>query len=134
VVLLLGVIYHLERPLEAIRLAHRLTRRVCVIESQLTRQDGPILHGYGTPNEYQAASVSFAALVEDDPDNALASINGVMSLIPNRSGLEAMPRWARFDNVEFLIPAPDHDLQFVVGDRAIVVASVAAPSYEPNGP
>jgi tRNA (mo5U34)-methyltransferase len=126
VVLLLGLIYHLERPLDAVRLARRVTRTVCVIESQLTRQNRPIIRGDGVPNVYHQSAASFAAWVEDEPDNPLSSLGGVMSLVPNRAALEAMPRWAGFDHVEFLSPRPEHDLQYVVGDRAIVAASVSA--------
>lgn len=121
-VLALGLIYHLERPLEAIRLARKLTRGVCVIESQLTRQERPVVHGYGVPNVYHQAPASFAALIEHDEGNPLASSGGVMSLIPNRAALESMPRWAGFDIVEFLHPQPQHDIQYVAGDRAMVVA------------
>jgi len=126
VVLLLGLIYHLERPLEAIRIARRLTRRVCIIESQLTRQDRPIVRGDGIPNLYFQTPASFAAWVEQDGSgNPLASTPGVMSLVPNRAALEAMPLWAGFDRVDFLSPQPHHDPQYIVGDRAIVAAAVA---------
>ena len=39
VVLLLGLIYHVEDPTGAIRLARGCTRGVCAIETQLTRQN-----------------------------------------------------------------------------------------------
>jgi 2-polyprenyl-3-methyl-5-hydroxy-6-metoxy-1,4-benzoquinol methylase len=124
VVLMLGLIYHLERPLEAIRIARRVTRGVCVIESQLTRQQRPIVYGQGSPNAYLQTSVSFAAWSEDTPESPLASTSGVMSLVPNRAALETMPQWAGFRSVEFLSAEPDHDRQYLDGDRAVVVASV----------
>jgi SAM-dependent methyltransferase len=124
VVLMLGLIYHLERPLDAIRVAFRTTSRLCVIESQLTRQERPIVHGDGVPNHFMETPASFAAWMENDPDNALASTDGVMSLYPNRAALESMPRWAGFDSVEFLPAAAHHDSQYVLGDRAIVACSV----------
>jgi tRNA (mo5U34)-methyltransferase len=123
VVLMLGLIYHLERPLEAIRIARRLTRGVCVIESQLTRQDRPIVRGDGVPNVYFQTPASFAALVEaESSDSLISSTAGTMSLVPNRAALEAMPRWAGFERVSFLSPQAHHDVQYVRGDRAIVAA------------
>jgi 2-polyprenyl-3-methyl-5-hydroxy-6-metoxy-1,4-benzoquinol methylase len=77
VVLLLGLIYHLERPLEAIRLARRVTREPCVIESQVTRQDEPIVRGDGVPGVCTESAASFAAWVEADSDaNRLSSLSG----------------------------------------------------------
>ncbi len=122
VVLVLGLIYHLERPLEAIRVARHLTRGVCLIESQLTRQDRPIVRGDGVPNVYHQSAESFAAWVEDDDLNPRASAAGVMSLVPNRAALEAMPRWAGFGRTEYLNAQPDHDIQYVGGDRGVVAA------------
>jgi tRNA (mo5U34)-methyltransferase len=130
VVLLLGLIYHLERPLEAIRVARRLSNRVCVIESQLTRQDRPIVYGDGTPNVYLQAEASFAAWVENRPENPVASTEGVMSLVPNRAALESMARWAGFADVQLLTAESHHDLQYVAGDRGIIAATVGG---EPRG-
>jgi tRNA (mo5U34)-methyltransferase len=125
VVLVLGLIYHLEQPLEAIRVARRLCRNLCVIESQLTRQNEPIVRGDGIPNVFAESAASFAAWVEADSEaNPLSSMEGVMSLVPNRAALELMPRWAGFDEVELLDPRPEHDVQYVQRDRGIVAAWV----------
>lgn len=132
VVLCLGLIYHLERPLEAIRVARRLSRSLCVIESQLTRHNEPILRGDGVPGEYTESPASFAAWVEaDSANNRLSSMNGVMSLVPNRAALEQMPLWAGFERVQLLTAQPDHDPQYLLGDRAIV-AAWAAETVEPG--
>lgn len=128
VVFVLGLIYHMERPLDALRVARRLTSRVCLIESQLTRQDRPIVLGYGTPHVYDQSPASFAAFVEDDPQNPLASTAGVMSLVPNRAALEAMPRWAGFAAVEWLPAQSHHDVQYIAEDRGVVAAYVSEPS------
>ena len=126
VVLVLGLIYHLERPLEALRIARRLTRRVCLIESQLTRQDRPIVRGDGVPNVYHQTAESFAAWMENDSQNPLSSTAGVMSLVPNRAALEALPRWAGFGEIEWLTPCSHHDIQYLAGDRGVVAAYVNA--------
>jgi tRNA (mo5U34)-methyltransferase len=123
VVLLLGLVYHLENPVGAVRVARALTRSLCVVESQLTRQTAPIEHGWGTTAEALSAEASFAARLESDSGaNPVASPEGVLSLIPNRAALELMLRVAGFGEVEFLSAAPPLIPQYVGGDRAVALA------------
>lgn len=122
VVLMLGLIYHMEQPMEAIRVARRLTTRTCVIESQLVRQTRPLLFTDGQPNSFSTTEMAFGAWFEDVEDNPLASSGGVISLVPNRAALERMPRHAGFARVTFLDAAPHHDPQYVHQDRGIVAA------------
>lgn len=133
VVLVLGLVYHLEDPAGALRRARVMTRGLCAIESQLTRQTRPIVHGGGSPDVFHEADASFAAFVEPhaaiDP---LASVTGVLSLVPNRAALEALARVAGFEDVEFLVPSPHHDIQYLRGDRAVVVGR--RPSLSPGSP
>jgi tRNA (mo5U34)-methyltransferase len=129
VVLLLGLVYHVEDPMGLIRRARALTRSLCAIESQLTRQEAPILHGWGSSNHLEHAPGSFAVRIEhDSASNRLASVPGVLSLVPNRMALEQMARLAGFGHVEFSDPNPHHNRQYVVGDRGVVVARVDAES------
>jgi SAM-dependent methyltransferase len=123
VVLLLGLIYHVEDPVGAVRRARKLTRRLCVIESQLTRQTDPIRHGWGTSDSLEFAHGSFATRIEEDAEqNPLASRGGVLSLIPNRVAVEQLVRAAGFSDVEILTPYADHNAQYVRGDRAVLLA------------
>ncbi|CAB4940136.1 unannotated protein [freshwater metagenome] len=129
VVLVLGLVYHLEHPIEALRIARRLTRSLCIVESQLTRQDRPIIAGNGGVDAYFLRPASFAAFPEtDSADNALASATGVVSLVPNRAALVQMPSWAGFDRVEQLAASAGHNRQYVTGDRGLVAAYVDAPA------
>lgn len=106
-----------------IRRAHTLTRSLCVIESQLTRQNEPIVHGWGESGAWTESEGSFAARVEADSDgNLLASARGVLSLIPNRVALEQMANLAGFAEVTFAVPAPHHNTQYTAGDRAVLLA------------
>ena len=123
VVLVLGLIYHLENPAGALRRARRLTGSLCVIESQLTQQNEPVVYGGGSPEVFHRAEAAFVAVVEaDSVENPLASVDGVLSLIPNRAAMDMLARAAGFEEVAFLEAAPDHDMQYVRGDRAVVVA------------
>jgi len=122
VVLVLGLIYHVENPMGVLRLARACTRRLCVIESQLTRQTQPIVHGLGQTGQLHESAGSFAIQVESG-NNSLASTGNVISLIPNRAAFEQMARSAGFASIEFATPHGDHNPQHVSGDRAVLFAS-----------
>jgi SAM-dependent methyltransferase len=124
VVLNLGLLYHLEEPLRLLRTARRLTRGTCIVETQVTRQKGPVTFGMGSSGSYLQTTAAFAGYVEiDAATNALASTEGTMSLVPNRAAVRQMLLVAGFRRVEFLQPAAHHDLQYVLGDRVIATAS-----------
>ncbi|HEY5173466.1 MAG TPA: class I SAM-dependent methyltransferase [Acidimicrobiia bacterium] len=121
VVLVLGLIYHVENPMGVLRLARGCTKGLCAIESQLTRQTEPIVHGLGQTGEFHESEGSLAVQLERG-DNALASTGRVLSLIPNRTALAQMAQVAGFDVVEFATPLPDHNPQYVSGNRAVLFA------------
>jgi 2-polyprenyl-3-methyl-5-hydroxy-6-metoxy-1,4-benzoquinol methylase len=126
VVFVLGLIYHVENPMGVLRLARRCTRPggLCVVESQLTQQNEPIVHGNGRAAQFHRAEGSFAVVIEKG-DNALASTGAVLSLVPNRVALAQMSNMAGFDHVEFATASVtrDHNVQYVDGDRAVIFAS-----------
>jgi cephalosporin hydroxylase/SAM-dependent methyltransferase len=122
--LVLGLVYHLENPGGALRVARSLTRPggTAIVESQLTRQAEPIVHGWGVPDEFEAEPASFAARYEDDEADPLASYGGVVSLVPNRAALEYLMRAAGFEDGRWLEPPADAEPQYAAGDRGIFVA------------
>jgi tRNA (mo5U34)-methyltransferase len=116
VVLLLGLIYHVENPMGAVRLARACTRSLCVIEAQLTTQDEPIEWGMGGDRHHQAAS--FAGYVEPDAaENPVASSEGILSLVPNRAAVELMAEVAGFSRVEICEPPPQASEFYINRDR-----------------
>jgi SAM-dependent methyltransferase len=121
VVLVLGLLYHVENPMGLLRLARACTRGICVIETQLTQQIQPIIHGNGRAGELREAEGSFAVVVEKG-DNPLASSGRVLSLVPNRAALIQMVLKAGFEHFEFAIAREDHNPQYVDGNRAAIFA------------
>jgi tRNA (mo5U34)-methyltransferase len=133
VVLVLGLIYHLEQPMEALRIARRLSAGLCVVESQLVRHDRALLFSNGAPNHFAETPLAFGAWFEQDDDNPLASIDNVLSLVPNRAALTEMVRHAGFPAVASLQARPDHDPQYLLGDRGIVTGRVPERSFGGTG-
>lgn len=123
VVLCLGLVYHLENPVGAMRIARTLTGGICVIESQLTRQNEPIMLGNGRSDIYEESPASYGARVETDwESNMLASAGGVVSLTPNRAALLQAAGAAGFAKLEVTRASPEHNRQYVLGDRAVLLA------------
>lgn len=123
VVLVLGLIYHVEDPIGVLRRARGMTRRVCIVESQLTRQIAPITFGAGPGIVLASPRESFAAYIEPSTDtNPTASTDGILALIPNAPALETSMRVAGFSEVEFAPPQSHHAAAYHNGDRALVIA------------
>ncbi len=123
VVLCLGLVYHLENPVGAMRIARALTGGICVIEAQLTTQHEPIVLGNGVSDVYEESPASYAARVETDwESDMLASVGGVVSLTPNRAALLQAAGAAGFADLEVARALPGHNRQYVLGDRAVLLA------------
>jgi tRNA (mo5U34)-methyltransferase len=123
VVLCLGLIYHLENPVGALRIARRLTRGLCVVESQLTEQAEPIRHGWGETGVFVEQDASWASCYEPDQDaTPIASTGGVVSFIPNRAALVQALATAGFSTVEPLAVPTDGNQQYRDGHRVVIAA------------
>jgi SAM-dependent methyltransferase len=125
VVLVLGLIYHLENPVGALRTAARLAGpgALVVVESQLTRA-GPMRVGWGLSGQFSDEPASWASRLEpadDQEHQPLAAFGGVISLVPNRLALAQAMEAAGLSQVAFLEPAAEHNEQYRLGDRAVAV-------------
>ena len=125
VVAMLGIVYHLENPVGAIRLAHALTRGVCLIESQVIDDGAPI--EWTTPDgESRSAAARVAVYREPDEEtklSPLAAMPGVVSLIPTRAALVEMVSAAGFSSVAVVDPPRDAHPEHRNGNRAVVIAA-----------
>lgn len=122
VVLCLGLVYHLENPVGALRIARALTRGVCIVESQLTEQTAPIRHGWGQTGVFLEQAASWAAYfepVELQQDHPIAAHGGVVSFVPNRAALLEAMAAAGFSRCEPLVPERGNP-QYVEGHRLVV--------------
>ncbi|MCK9539065.1 class I SAM-dependent methyltransferase [Dokdonella sp.] len=122
-VLMLGLIYHLEDPIGALRRAHALTRELCVVETQVV----PGLTGmvdYGSYRFVRPLKGSFGIIDEtDDTHGPEASTTGIC-LVPSVEALMWIMRKIGFPRVELLpVPADGYE-QLVHGKRVMVAGYV----------
>ncbi|MEO7431081.1 MAG: class I SAM-dependent methyltransferase [Dokdonella sp.] len=122
-VLMLGLIYHLENPIGALRQAHALTRQACVVETQVV----PGMSGmvdYGSYRFVRPLKGSFGIIDEtDDTHGPEASTTGIC-LVPSTEALMWIMRKIGFARVEILPPPADAYEQLLHGKRVMVVGYV----------
>jgi len=122
-VLMLGLIYHLENPVGALRRARALTRNACVIETQVV----PGMTGmvdYGSYRFVRPLKGSFGIIDEtDDTHGPEASTTGIC-LVPSLEALFWILRKVGFARVEQVAPPPDAYEQLLHGKRVMVAAYI----------
>ncbi len=123
VTLMLGLLYHLENPVRALRLARAVTRRVLLIESQVV----PHLSGvvdWGSWRFQRPMVGNFGIIDETDETHAPeAAIRGIC-LAPSIPALAWLLERVGFARVERLLPPPDGHEQLVGHKRAMFAAHV----------
>ena len=121
-ILFLGLLYHLENPMGALRILHRITRRMCVVETQLTRQQAPVVSGWGQTDKFLELPAALAIYREPDvEENRLAAQPG-LSFIPNAAAVREMLAAAGFSRVEPVAPPANANRQYLARDRAVFLA------------
>jgi hypothetical protein len=123
VVLMLGLLYHLENPIGALRTCRALCRNLCIIETQIV----PGLSGYVDYGSYQYVRPlkgSFGIIDEtDDTHGPEASITGIC-LVPSLDALLWTLKKVGFSDVSVLEPPEDAYEQLRYHKRVMVAAQV----------
>lgn len=122
--LFLGLLYHLENPMGALRLLRKVTKTLCIIETQLTRFNTMVESGWGREGEKLRLSGSLAIYEETDMEyNRLASYRS-LSFIPNIAAVRQMLGAAGFFKVAQVPAQPGMNPQYLTNDRGIFLAFV----------
>jgi len=123
VVLMLGLLYHLENPIGALRTCRELCSNLCIIETQIV----PGISGYVDYGSYQYVRPlkgSFGIIDEtDDTHGPEASITGIC-LVPSLEALLWTLRKVGFSDVAVLEPPEDAYEQLRYHKRVMVAAQV----------
>ena len=118
--LCLGLLYHLENPIDVLQRLRAVTTELCVIDTQVLKP-GPAVSAIWGPKVEETEDV-IGLLEEPKCDwNPLASTKRI-SLVPNRSALYTMLRHVGFTDVRQLMPYEGCFDQYATFDRIIVVA------------
>ncbi len=121
--LFLGILYHLENPILSLRNISRLTRELCLVETQVVDE----VEG---STEWGAAAWTrpyhgILALIDESGEfynqNAETGASPIATC-PSRKALEFMLRQAGFRRTEFIEPLPDAYEQHRRGKRVVCAA------------
>jgi hypothetical protein len=123
IVLMLGLIYHLENPVGALRVARSLTKRLCLVETQIV----PGMTGmvdYGSYRFVRPLKGSFGIVDETEETHGPEASTTGICLVPSLDALFWILRKVGFSRVELLPPPEDAYEQLRYGKRAMVAAFV----------
>jgi len=127
IVLNLGLIYHLENPVGALRLSRALTRQVCLVETQVAPNlSGPL--DWGHYEFVKPMQGSFAVIDETEETRGPEMSTAGICLAPSVEALLWIMTKVGFDRVELLKPPADAYEQHRFGKRVMVAGYVDSTS------
>ena len=123
IIVLFGLLYHVENPVKVLRLVHAITKDVCLIETQIAPHiSGPTDWGsYLFNKEIKGCFALVDEKMESVIDAPEASISSI-SLFPSLEGLKWMLKTIGFSRVELIKPEEHHYEQLRFGKRSVVAA------------
>ena len=116
--LFLGILYHLEDPVRALREGARADARLCVIETQVARSSPALPYMWGPDPEPRTGS----AIAVGRLDAHHAAEGGAVVLVPTLEALFDLVRAVGFTNVWRAEPPASAQPQYATGDRVILFA------------
>lgn len=122
--LFLGVLYHLENPMGALRLLRKITKTLCVLETQLTRFDAEIESGWGREGETLQLRASLAIHQQSDMEQNRLGAYRSLSFIPNKAAVVQMLEAAGFSKVAQVAAQAGMNPQYLRNDRAVFLGFV----------
>jgi tRNA (mo5U34)-methyltransferase len=123
-VMCLGLMYHLEDPMGALRRLRSVATEFCVIETEVARAGVSIAIERG-PNVGVVDTKEVIAVIAE-PEfkwNPLQSVTGIV-LVPNLAALTVMLQHAGFRNIRVAEPFPGCASRYADKDRVIIFATV----------
>ena len=122
--LCLGLLYHLENPMDCLRRIRAVTRDLCVIDTQVLHKSDPVITAWITEDRLIETPNVIGIIEEPDAVwNPAASVTG-LSFVMNETALLTMLRHAGFREVERVDPFPGCFQPYATGDRVVLLARV----------
>jgi len=122
-VLCFGLIYHLENPVGALRVARSLCKRLCLIETQVAPGQTGVVD-YGSYRFVKPIEGSFVIVDETAETHGPEASTLGISLIPSLDALHFILRKVGFSKVEVLPVPEDGYEQLKYGKRVVLAAWV----------
>ncbi len=123
ITLMLGLLYHIENPVGAIRLARALTRKACVIETQVVPNMTGIVD-WGSFQFQRPMVASFGIIDETAETHAPEASTTGICITPSYEALLFLMRKLGFSRVERLpVPVGGYE-QLASGKRVMVIGYV----------
>jgi hypothetical protein len=116
--LFLGILYHLDNPLQALRAIRSVTGQLCVLETQVARA-GPELSSLWGSSPGIRKGPAMAVLPSDEGH---VERDRSVVLVPTLDALYRLLPAAGFSRVYLAVPPPDAHEQYVDFDRVVVFA------------
>jgi hypothetical protein len=117
--LFLGILYHLENPVGALKVARAMTEELCVIETQVAHSVPPMTYRWGPDPNRRTGS----AIVVGRVDELHAAEGGAVVLVPTLEALYDMLYAVGFSDVRRAEPPPGAQEQYAQGERVILFAA-----------
>ncbi len=119
IVLMFGLIYHVEDPMRLLRLAAEITQEVLLIETQLLPLELETNIEWGSASHFRAIRGLFALV--DDQDNSEGGVTS-LALVPSTNALRVALTAMGFRRVDVLSPPAGAPEQLQRGRRAVLAA------------
>lgn len=120
IVLLFGMLYQLENPVGALRVAKSLARKLVIVETQLAPESDKQMQ-WGASTIFKPIEGSFAMLDRSEETQSQFGSLTPIAICPGRQALIRAMELIGFSKVEVVEPGPDDYEQFISGHRAMVL-------------
>jgi hypothetical protein len=118
--LFLGILYHLDNPMGALRVARSITESLCVIETQVARGNPVIECTWGS--ETVKRSGPGIAILSSDEKHVVGE--NALTFVPSIGALHAMLFAVGFSRIYQCVPPQTVNEQYRSSDRIILFAHV----------
>jgi len=119
-VLFLGILYHLDNPLQAIRKIRSLTKNLCILETQVAKLNPELECCWGSDPQNRKGPA--LALIESDKGHV--GSNKPLVLVPTLNALYRMLYASGFERLFLGIPTETMEEQFQNFDRVVIFAQI----------
>ena len=123
IVLVFGLLYHVENPVGLLRLARGMTRRICLIETQLSAE-GPATVESGTSADLHEVKGTLALVDETGRTHGREANLLPISMCPSLNALRWLMSTVGFSRVEIVPPPEGAYEQLARGERVMAAGYV----------